>query len=251
MATRERAVRSRAWLLSAVALVCGCSARESPEAARDRAAESFLLAQIEDLKRSIARVDKGELASRDRIAISVSETIVKQLIDATLPHEVTVAGRYRVRIESAEPLFRGSNAALVFQAVASGLEPGSPAARVELGGSLERVRVEDGTLMADVSLAHFKVLDTSLGDLAGEAVERLVADNRDALAGLLPTLEIPVHLEQSVDIAGLDAGVVVAQAGTLPLKMTVAEVVAVRHRLWVFVDAQAGPWASARVSAIP
>lgn len=225
-------------------LAGGCGARESPEAARDRAAETFLLAQIADVKRSISRIEKGELATRDRIAISVSESIVKQLIDATLPREATVAGRYRVRIESAEPFFRGTNAALVFQATARGLAPGSPAARVELGGSLERVRVEDGTLMADVTLAHFKVLDTSLGDLAGEAVERLVADNRDILGGLLPTLEIPVHLEQSVDIGGLDAGGVVARAGTLPLKMTVAEVIAVRRRLWVFVDAEAGPWIS-------
>jgi hypothetical protein len=147
-----------------------------------------------------------------------------------------------VRVESADPFFRGNNAALVFQAVARGVAPGSPTARVELGGTLERVRVEDGTLMADVSLAHFKVLDTSMGDLAGEALERLVADNRDSVAALLPTIEIPVHLEQSVDITGVDAGVVVAQGGTLPLTMTVAEVAAVRRRLWIFVDAHAGPW---------
>jgi hypothetical protein len=155
---------------------------------------------------------------------------------------VTVAGRFRVRIESADPLFRGNHAAVVFQAVARGLDADMPEARVELGGSLERMRIEDGTLIADVSLAHFKVLDLSLGDLAADAVEGVVNDNRAAFEGLLPAVEIPVRLEQSVDIGGLDAGRVVAQPGTLPLRMTVAEVIAVRQRLWILVDVQAGPW---------
>jgi hypothetical protein len=232
-----------------VAVLSSCRTRESAETTRDRAAEAFLLAQIEGVKRAIARVENGDLATRDRIAISVSESTVKQLVDATLPQEITVAGRFRVRIESAEPLFRGNHAAVVFQAVARGLAADVPAARVELGGSLERVRIEDGTLMADISLAHFKVLDLSLGDLAADAVEGLVNDNRAAFEGLLPVVEIPVHLEQSVDIGGLDAGRVIAQPGALPLRMTVAEVIAVRHRLWVLVDVQAGPWQGVATAA--
>jgi hypothetical protein len=195
-------------------------------------------------------VETGELVSRDRIAISVSESIVKQLIDATLPTEATIAGRFRVRIESAQPFFRGNNAALVFQAVARGLEPDSPTARVEIAGSLERVRIEGGTLIADVKLAHFKILDTSIGDVAADVVERLVGDNPDAFAGLLPSVEIPVRLEQKVTIAGLNAGPVAARGGVLPLEMTVAEVVAVGERLWVLVDARAGTWRASAPAAV-
>jgi hypothetical protein len=148
----------------------------------------------------------------------------------------------RVRIESAQPLFRGNNAGLVFQAVARGLEDGGPTARIEIGGTLERTRIERGALVADVNLTHFKVLDTSLGDMAADALEALVKENARALTGLLRAVEIPVHLEQSLEVGGLDAGVVVARPGVLPLEMTVAEVVPVQERLWVLLDAKAGPW---------
>lgn len=238
---RPRAAFRCACVLAA-ALLPGCRPRESADEARDRATEAFLVAQVADLKRLIARVETGDLVSRDRIAISVSESIVKQLIDATLPTETTIARRFRVRIESAQPFFRGNNAALVFQAVARGLEPDTPTARVEIAGSLERVRIENGRLIADVKLAHFKILDTSIGDVAADVVERLVGDNPDAFVGLLPSVEIPVHLEQTVTIAGLDAGPVAARGGVMPLEMTVAEVIAVGERLWVLVDARAGPW---------
>ena len=33
-----------------------------------------------------------------------------------------------------------------------------------------------------------------------------------------------------------------ARAGVLPLEVTVAEVIPVSERLWVLIDAKAGPW---------
>jgi hypothetical protein len=99
-----------------------------------------------------------------------------------------------------------------------------------------------GRLIADVSLAHFKVLDTSLGSMAADALEGLVKDNKEAFASLLRAIEIPVRLEQAVEIPGLSEGMVTARPGVLPLTMVVAEVVPVRQRLWVLVDAKAGPW---------
>jgi hypothetical protein len=238
----RQAPTMRACLWAALALAAACRPREPAEVARDRAAEAFLAEQIADLKGLIQRGESGELVSQDRIAISVSEAMVKRLIDASLPQETTIAGRFRVRIESADPFFRGNNAALVFQAVARGLHAETPSARLELGGSLERVRIERGRLTADVRLSHFKVLDTSLGDVAADVLEELVRENAETLTRLLETIEIPVHLEQSLDIDGLNAGGVVARPGVLPLEMTVAEVVPVRERLWVLLDARAGPW---------
>jgi hypothetical protein len=237
----SRAPKAGVGLLAAL-LATGCAPRESPDAARDRAVEAFLVAQIADLKGLIARAEKGDFVSRDRIAISLSEDIVKELLDATLPQEVTLAGRVRVTVISAQPFFRGNNAALLFQAVARGVDAETPTARVEIGGSLERVRIERGRLIADVSLAHFEVLDTSLGSMAADALEGLVKDNKEAFAGLLRAVEIPVRLEQAVEIPGLREGIITARPGALPLTMVVAEVVPVRQRLWVLVDAKAGPW---------
>lgn len=238
----SRALRRACTLLSLLVVCGGCRERESPDAARDRTAEAFLEAQIQDLGRLIAKVESGELVTRDRMAIGVSEGVVKALLAASLPREAALADRVRVRVESAEAYFRGNNALVVFQAVARDVNHPGVGARLEIGASLEKVRIKDGTLVGDVELRHFKALDTSLGDMGADVLEGLVGENQAAIRDLLPTLEIPVHLEQSVTLPGLNEGVVTTRSGTLPLEVTVAVVIPVRQRLWVLLDAKAGPW---------
>jgi hypothetical protein len=223
-------------------LAVGCGQRESADVARDRAAERFLHTQLSDTKRLLARLESGELVTRDRIAIGITEGVVKQLLDASLPPEMVLGNHVRLRIESAQPIFRGSNAALLFQAVARGVKFEDLTARVELAGTLARFRLDDTKLRADVELAHFKVLETSLGAAPAGLLEALIEDNLKGLNDAIPGIEIPVHLEHSIEIGGLDEGVVQARAGALPLEITVAEVIPGGERLWVLLDAKAGPW---------
>jgi hypothetical protein len=232
----------RAAVACLLGLCLGCGPRESPEAARDRAAESFLKAQIADTKRLIARLESGERITQDRIAIGISESVVKQIIDTTLPPEIVLGKEFRLRLESVQPIFRGTKAGLLFQAEARGATLENLTARVELAGSLERFRLDGATLTADVEVVHFKVLDTSLGAAPAGLLERLIGDNLQALNDAIPGLKVPVHLEESVEIGGLDEGVVMARAGALPLVVTVAEVIPSGQRLWVLLDAKAGPW---------
>jgi hypothetical protein len=220
----------------------GCVRRESPEVARDRATESFLKTQLADTRRLIARLESGEPITQDRIAIGITEGVVKQLLEASLPPETVLGNHVRLRIESAQPIFRGNNAGLLFQAVARGVKLDDLTARVELGGSLERFRLDGTKLRGDVELAHFKVLETSLGAMPAGLLEALIKDNLKALNDAIPGIEIPVHLEHSIEIGGLDEGVVQARAGALPLEITVAEVIPGGERLWVLLAAKAGPW---------
>ena len=234
---------SRLLLAVLVAAVLpACHRRESVEVTRDRVSETFLTQQIADLRSLISKAESGELVTQDRVAIGIAEETAKALLDASLPQEQVIGGRVRVRIESAQPIFRGNNAALVFQASARGVHLTDAVAHLELGGRLGGFRIDDGRLSAKVVLGHFKVLEASLGDLAADVLEGLVRSNLDALSGLVPGLELPVHLEQSIAIAGLDEGVVVAKPGVLPLAMTLAEVIPVNQRLWILLDVKAGPW---------
>ena len=234
----------RAAVAGLLGLSLGCGPRESAEAARDRAAESFLKAQIADTKRLLARLESGERITQDRIAIGISEGVVKQIIDASLPPEIVLGKRFRLRLESVQPIFRGTKAGMLFQAVARGVTLEDLTAKVELGGTLERFRLQDTILTADVEVSHFKVLDTSLGAAPAGLLERLIGDNLTTLNDAIPGLKIPVHLEESIEIGGLDEGVVRARAGALPLAVTVAEVIPAGERLWVLIDAKAGPWKS-------
>jgi hypothetical protein len=228
-------------VLALTSSLCACQPRESLEDTRLRSTEKVLLEQIEDLKALVDRAEAGKIETTDRIAIGISEETSKALLDASLPQEQVVGDRVRVRIEKARPYFQGNNALLVFEASATGLKTGA-SARLELGGRLVNFKVVEGRLKADVELVHFKVLDSSLADLGSGVLERLVQENLPALARATPDLEIPVQLDHSIRIGGLDAGVVQAKGGVLPLVMSVSEVIPVNHRLWLFLEVKAGPW---------
>ena len=205
--------------------------------------------QIDSLERLIAQADKGELVTTDQIAIGISEDVVKTLLNASLPQEVVIANRLRVRIESATPIFRGTKAGLLFRATASSVDAPGASATVELGGGLEEFRFENGKLLTRVSLAHFAVLESSLGDLASDALDSLLRANAVTIQDAIPHLEIPVQIEQSIKIGGLTEGPVVAKPGSLPLHIAVSHVLPVNQRLWVLLQAKAGPWETAAAPA--
>jgi hypothetical protein len=230
--------------MGALALAVACDPNEPPEVARERVTERLLVQQNADLRALIQKAEAGDLVTTNRMAIGIAENVAQSLLNASLPQEKKVAEHLLVRLESAQALFRGNSAVLLFRAQATGLRTGATA-HIELAGRLANMRIEDGKLVASIEVAHFDVIDTSLGRVAADAIEALVRDNLEALGGLLPPFEIPVHLEQSIKIGGLDEGIVVAKAGALPLVMTVAETLPVNERLWILLDVQAGPWTSA------
>lgn len=242
--------RRRILALGAASLLMlgGCRRREPLETARARAGAVFLKEQIDGLQELVRRAEAGELTTRDQLAIGISEGVAKELIDASLPQEAVVAGRLRVRIESATPIFRGTKAALVFQARVSGVRATGVSASVELGGGLEEFRLLEGRLLAKVELTHFSVLEASAGELAADVLDNLIKGNLGALQAAIPEVQIPVHLEQNIKIDGLAEGAVVVKPGSLPLEVSVAHVIPVNERLWVLIDARAGPWRRAEAS---
>lgn len=223
-------------------LFAGCRKREPPEMARARASAVFLKEQIGGLEDLVRRAEAGELTTQDQLAIGISEGVAKDLIDASLPQEVVIVDRLRVRIESATPIFRGTKAALVFRAHVSGVRAQAVSASIELGGGLERFRLHEGRLLARVNLVHFTVLEASVGNLAADVLDNLITGNLEAIQAAIPEIQIPVHLEQAIKVDGLNEGAVVAKPGSLPLEISVAQVIPVNERLWVLIDTKAGPW---------
>jgi len=198
--------------------------------------------QIANLEKLIAQAEKGEVVTTDQIAIGVSEDLLRSLLQASLPPDIVVANRLRLKIESAEPFFRGGEAGLLFRARVSSTGLPDANATVSLGGSLEEFKFEGGRLSARVKLKHFNVLESSIGDLAANALDALVRANLEVIQDAIPEVEVPVQLEQAIKIGGLTEGAVVAKPGVLPLAISVSQVIPVNKRLWVLLQAKAGPW---------
>jgi hypothetical protein len=234
--------------LAGAAVLTACGPHEPDEVARRRGLEAALTLQVHDLHELLAKAEAHELATTGRVAIGVREDVASALLNASLPQEKTIAGLLRVRLASARPYFRGNQAAIVGDGEVQ--IRGTKAAPVELSAHLSDLRVESGTLTARFEIERFEIKDSAGHRLADAVLEPLVRRHLGALNGLLPTLEIPVHLEQAIAIDGLDEGVVRTRSGALPLQMTVAKAVPLRERLWVMIDVQAGPW-QARAAAEP
>ena len=226
----------------AAIVALGCQRREPPEATLARSTAAFRRAQIESLETLIAKAEKGELVTTDQIAIGISEDVVKSLLNASLPREIVVADRVRVRIESACPSSGATRPACCSAPRPAASNMPGASATLEMGGGLDEFRFENGKLLARVSLGHFTVLESSIGDLAADALDSLVRANAALIQDAIPPLEIPVQIEQSIKIGGLTEGAVVAKPGALPLEIAVSQVLPVNQRLWVLLEAKAGPW---------
>ena len=246
MRTADRSRRVIA--LALIGLCAGCQRHETVEEARARGTEAFLLKQIGDLQGLIVKAESGQLSTRDRIAIGISEETARAVLNVSLPRDLTLAKRLRVRIESAECYFRGNNAALIFRATAQGATLAA-SAQLELGGSLESFKIASGKLTGRAQVTHFKVVDSTIGNVGSDVLEALVRESLGLITEQLPALVLPVKIEESIKVGGLQEGPVTVKAGELPLQITLAEVIPVNGRLWVLLEAKSGPWRSAAVAS--
>jgi hypothetical protein len=219
-----------------------CRVREAPDDARAKVQKEFLEKQIASLEELLAKARRGELVTTDQIAISIDEGVAREILNAPLPQEQLVGGHARIRIESAEPFFRGNQAGLLFKARVTTPDLEGAFAELELGGGLSELKLVDGRLQARVSLVHFTVMKASVGPLAQGLVEGLVRSNLAAIQEAIPPFEVPVRLDQRIAVPSFEEGPVAAGGGELPLSAEVSQVLQNNKRLWVLIDSKAGPW---------
>jgi hypothetical protein len=237
-------------LLAALALLAACRRPEPPEVVRARTQKAFLETQIGELEGLVARAERGELQTANQIAIGIDEKVVTDLLAASLPPEFVVAGRLRLRLETARPLFRGNQAALAFRGRASSVNAPAVFVSLELAGLVDEFVLRDGKLSARVKVPHFALLDTSVTALAPLANE-IIRNNLPLIEEQIPPLEIPVRLDEALRIEGAKMGPLTVHPGSLPFKIAVARVMPVNQRLWILLDATAGPWVPAGASPPP
>jgi hypothetical protein len=232
-----------AFALALPLLACGEDA-----AARQRRADARVLQrQIETLKELTAAVRENRLVDPSWLAVSVEESAFRSVIQAGLPQETLVAGRFRVRVESAEVIFRSGTGLVRLGAnVVDEKSPDRQAAVIYQGGLDDITVGGDGRLHTRVLVDHIEVPEaqaagTDAGVIASIA-DDLAGSNLETLQAMVPPVAIPVRLHQTLSIDGLGDGPVQVRPGELPVVASVARVVPLSGRLWVFLEVKTGPW---------
>jgi len=237
----------QAFLLLVPSLLALAGCGEEAAARRKRAEARVLKRQIENLKDMIQSTSEKKLVRQDWLAVAVDESAVKSVIEAGLPQEGEVADRFRVRVETAEVSFSSGASLVRLRAhVVDEKTPGRQADVVYQGG-LDDIEVSpDGRLRTRVLIDNVELAEGQEGtgdasSLASMAV-KLAGQNLEILQSLIPDLGIPVRLEQNLAIEGLGDGPVQVDPGELPVSATVARVLPLSGRLWVFLEVKTGPW---------
>jgi len=242
--------RLLAILLPAPLALLPPSCRSKPSGPkRIMAMEMVLNRQIEGLRELVDRAEKGTLLPKDKLVVSVHEDLVKDVAQLALPREQIVDDKYRILVEKIDVRFRDrwGSVRMDGRVGLAGDKKEEVYADVAIFGFLDAVEVdaETGTLKGlvrpiGIELQKLEVFGSRLG--VRQMIESLALQHTDKLKKATFPLTIPVRLENRIQINGTTEGPVRLKSAEFPLQVTVADVIALDKKLWVFLDVEAGPW---------
>lgn len=230
-----------AFMLIAVTASClsaGCAsgdAREDPE-------RIALERERDALTRYLAHADTADLVPFDGFLVAVREDLIRDVVQAALPHTTTVADRYRLELSLAEVRFR-NGLALVDLAGRAALadRPGVWADLTVVG--LFRVLDLDphrATLRARVEVLGFETREVGVGRLAPpleRLVDGLASRHATELDEVLGQLEVPVRLWEQVELPAVEEPEISIPSSALAVRLQVTDVRVLQDRIFVSVSA--------------
>jgi hypothetical protein len=234
-------IRRALWPVLAVAgVACGSRFEGGGDL---RAQKVVLQREVDGLRHVVGRLERGEpMLPLDDVAVSIDEVFVRDLIHAQLPFEVDV-DRFHLALQEVGVHFRGSPTVRLRGALNLKERP-DLAGTVEVVGALDEIRVEpsSSTLRARIVIDHIGIekaagIESILSGATLDEVARMI---RLRIKDQLPPVQIPVRVQQSIDLPAVTQGPVRIDGARMPLQVAVSQVVAGQGKLWVAVHFQPG-----------
>lgn len=233
----------RALLVTALTIASTACGRQFEGGGELHAQQVVLRREVQGLREVAARLERGEpmLAPND-VAVAIEESLIKDIISAQLPFETDV-DKYHLSLKEAEAQFGGSPT-IRLRGTLNLLAYPSILAQVIVVGALEQIEVNPATstLTARIAIDHLGIekaagLEQYVSGSALDEVGRMI---RVRIKGELPPVQIPVDVQQTIDLPAVTRGPVRIDGAKLPLKVAVSQVVAVRGTLWIAVRFEPG-----------
>ena len=240
-------------LLALVALLPSCGS-DFEGGGELRARRVALRREVTSLREAVGALERGEpLLPLEDVAVAIEDAMVRDLIVAQLPFEIE-AGGFHATLTGAEVLFRGSPL-VTLRGSGSPRNRPALAATVTVMGALEQVRVEPatGTLRTRIAVDHISIEKVAGLEsvLSGATLDELARTLRLQITEQLPEIQIPVKVQQAVNLPAVDSGPVRIAAASMPLEVGVSRVFAGQGRLWIAVRVRPGNLAKVASAAPP
>jgi hypothetical protein len=199
--------------------------------------------ELAGLRESVALLNRdGTIFPATDIAIAIDEDLVERLIAARLPYSQTVAP-YTLVLDRVEVGFGGAPVVTLHGRVTRDGVVTLEAVASVLGALTElEIDAESSTLRATISVDHIEIEEAAGIDalVSGSALDELAARIRREVAGQLPTLSLPVRLQQEFVVPAITDGPVRLAAARLPVTARVSRVFAAQRRLWIGIHLATG-----------
>lgn len=238
---RLRGPSPLAWLAAVVVAVAAC---DGPPA-RQAAERSILEQERKALAEYLATPPDTSLVPFGDILVTVHQDLIQIVLDAALPHTRTVAERFRLTLDRAEVRFRSGLGLVELEGRAALAERPDVFADVTVFGLLDIVGLDPtrSTLRMRVEVLGLDTRDVGVQGISPPA-ERLVDALAERKTGefnqILDRLEIPVRLQEVIELPGLEEAEVTIRGGSLPLTVALRDVKVLEDRLWVSVGVDVG-----------
>ena len=232
------------FVVSALVVCAAPACRSKFEGGGDlRAQKVVLQREVEGYREAAARLERGDpVLPKEDLAIAISDALIRDLIAAQLPFEADV-DKFHIALRTAEVRFRGSPVVELTGALNLKDRPNLQAA-ARVIGALEDIAVDPATatLKARISVDHLSIESVAGFEqlMSGATLDEVGRMVRLQIKNSLPEIQIPVKVQQSIELPAVTRGPVRLEGARMPLQVGVSQVLAGQGILWIAVHFQPG-----------
>lgn len=228
---------------AALALAAAACGGEYKGGGELHAQQVVLRREVQGLRDIAGRLDRGQTMLPDGdVAVAVEDSLIKDILSAQLPFDADV-DKYHLSLKEAEVQFTGSPIVRL-RGTLNLLSYPSILAQVNVIGALEKIEVNPATstLTARIAIDHLGIEKAAGLEayVSGSALDEAGRMIRLRIKDQLPPVQIPVDVQQMIDLPAVTRGPVRIDGAKLPLKVAVSQVVAARGTLWIAVKFEPG-----------
>jgi len=230
-------------LAVAVALSAAACGGKSESGGALHAQQVVLKREVDGLREVVARLERHEpMLPAGDVALGIDDGLLRDMIAAQLPFEFDI-DRFHLRLKEAEVIFRGSPVVRLRGTLNLKTYP-NLLAQVNLIGALENIEVNpaSSTLKARIAIDHLGIEKAAGLEsyLSGSTLNEVARRIRLQIKDQMPPVQIPVNVQQNIDLPAVTRGPVRIDGAQLPLTVAVSQVMATQGKLWIAVHFEPG-----------
>lgn len=190
---------------------------------------------------------RGLVQHPNEIVLSVTDTLLRELLQASLPIKLDIPGDVQVDLRAVSLVFRGNVARVDVSGSVTRTTFPRAAALLELRGAIDSVHTDSShTLRARIQLDRADLrtpsgVPNALGNTALSILQNIVDRSLPQIAKALPSVVLPVQIDRALTLPGFGPeGALAVEPASAALQISATRVIAFQNRLTLVLRVDRG-----------